>query len=329
MKVFLADLDSKKTELEQLIDAFRSKVAGVEDIIDAVLSDAQVRDIAKDILAIKDDTCALRTAKYLRADKLASVKRFTEAMSTEDRVDDTDPATGAAKTPTLYVPPLTKGQMVFVNFAGIGSELDRGHFAIVWDDVSPRQDSIVIIPTKSEKPHYKEYDHAFSIGQVDFFSKETWVQLRAITTISRKRITLTRFQPDSSTPNREVYISDDQEKWIEDAMRVTFGKQMSLLDKILNNGKSRIPEFLDYAVQSLHFNRATRFFKNDWDSGVTYYCLYDDENQYEIHWHAPQENLSRGARNTKILDWAHAMPSSGLSRQAVKQAKYQNLQALR
>jgi hypothetical protein len=295
------------------IDMFKSRVNGLEDVIEDVMQDKQLqaiirsmsieidyREIVNVILITQADTCTLRHRNMSRSDKLSSIHRFVRSIAKVDQVDN-------ITSPTMFTPPIQKGQMIYVDFAGVGAELDNQHFAIVWDDVSINQDRIIIIPVKSEKVKYKEYPHSFSIGKVDFLSRETWVDVRDITSISRKRIVVYQFESSvGANDHREVYLSKQQENRIEDALRVYWGKQKTLLDRILENNKERIPTFSDPPVQLTHMFRPIRRFNTSQDRTKTEYELFNDSIIYNINWKHPTGLISKGQRNQFIRKMAYA-----------------------
>ncbi|MCG7377360.1 type II toxin-antitoxin system PemK/MazF family toxin [Paenibacillus sp. ACRSA] len=292
---------------------FKNRVTGLDDILDDVIQDSQLqnvlrrmayengyREIVDLILLMQSDTCSLRPVNMSRLQKIESVKRFVNSISKDDQVDDPN-------TPTMFTPPIQKGQMIYVDFAGVGAELNNKHFAIVWDDVTDKQDKIVVIPVKSEKPKYRDYPNSFSIGNVDFFPKETWVDVRELTSISRKRICATQFESmQNANDFREVYLCSEQENRIEDAFRVYWGKQKSLLDRILENNKQRIPAFGDPDVQIHHFFRPVKYFKTDPSRTKSEYTFFNDNTIYEIIWRDATTSINQGERRKLIKEIAYA-----------------------
>lgn len=295
------------------MDAFKTKISGLEDILDDVVQDTQLQDILRTmslennyreivntILTTQQDTCPLRQINMSRNQKLLSIKRFVNSISQVDSVDN-------QTRPTMFSPPIQKGQMIFVDFAGIGAELDKQHFAIVWDDVKSTQDKVVIIPVKSEKPQYKEYPNSFSIGTVDFFTKETWVDVRELTAISRKRISGYQFESSpGANDHKEAYLTPEQENRIKDAFRIYWGMQKTLLDRILENNKERVPTFLNPNLQLPHLFRSVKSFKTNANRTRTEYLLYNDNTVYVINWKNTITQITQGKRNQLIKKIAYA-----------------------
>lgn len=338
MQQLINDLMNKNNEIDKLITDFRAKIVGIEQLLDDVIvdqvlqeifkkmsSELDFRTIAENILNMQPDSCNLRKQNMTRADKLQSVKIFVESISKADQVDN-------LTSPTFFTPPLEKGQMVLVNFSGIGGELNRVHYGIVWN-VAAEMDCIQILPVKSDKIHYKEFEHAFSIGKVGHLSKETWIDVREIMTISRKRINTNLLESSPGAGDaREVYLNPSQEYRINDGLRVYWGKQRNLLSFILSNNKSRLPIIRDYSQQYNHFLRPVKYFKTDSARITSEYQLIDDTTTFYIDWRVPSRSLGQGQRNREVKKFAYPVPintrGTRVDRETIRNNQYGNLQSI-
>ena len=80
---------------------------------------------------------------------IKKVELFAESDAKPDVLD----------TDGNYQPEINKLDFVHVDFTGVGSEWDGGHYGVVWS-VNPKFDSFVVIPTTSQSR--KEYPDVFS-----------------------------------------------------------------------------------------------------------------------------------------------------------------------
>jgi len=202
-----------------------------------------------------------------------------------------------------FKPEVTKRMMVEVNFTGVGGEHNDTHFGIVWDS-DPIRDNVLVIPTTSLKEDKKFYNHYFSIGKVDFFTKETVVMLDQTLAISHKRITKETFTDPSSRAITPVYISQDQEWRIRDGIRVSYLGQPTLFDYLLKNFRGFIPEMSNEPLQHSHLLRPFILVSNDPEK-LQYSLIDDPGTVYTIFWKS--SSVSRGQRDRLLSTWHYAL----------------------
>ncbi|PKC52099.1 hypothetical protein RhiirA1_482271 [Rhizophagus irregularis] len=100
----------------------------------------QLTQLLQELISVTDDDRPLNGQVISRSTIFERTERFIQCSRKVDEVDNTDDQ-GQPRQPTQFVPPLTKGQLIKAKFSAVGSELDREHFAIVWDAI-PNRDSI-------------------------------------------------------------------------------------------------------------------------------------------------------------------------------------------
>lgn len=279
-----------------------------------VSEDQQLFRLLQELATVTDDHRPLN-GKVTRRDILDRTERFIQCSKRPDEVDDTDHE-GQPKEPTVFVPPLAKGQLIKAKFSAVGSELDREHFAIVWD-VLPNRDSVQIIPTESMKNKIRETKHRFNIGKVRPLTVQTAVLLEQMTCISRKRIDQTEF----TSRNIPAYLSDSQVKRIEEGFRVMLLNEESLLEHMLNNNFKFVPQFTDADKQLHHLLRPLASKK--YDKKVLKYTLHNDPSEYELTW--VKTTLGRSARNWAIRSLANVIDTEAKSREKMREELYNKM----
>jgi hypothetical protein len=303
-----------RSEHQDLIDLITRK-PHLKDLFLAVGTDEQLTRLLQELVSVSDDIRPLNGQVISRSTILDRTERFIQCSKKADEVDDTDNQ-GRSKKPTRFVPPLEKGQLIKAKFTAVGSELDKEHYAIVWD-VIPNRDSVQVIPTESMKNKTKETKHRFSIGKIRPLVLETVVCLEQMTCISRKRIVQTEF----TKQNIPVYISPDQEQRIKEGFRVMLLKEESLLEHLLKNNVKFVPKFSNPTQQLSHLLRPLA--SKDYNKKVLTYTLYNDPTEYKITW--VKTSLTKDQRNEMILSLANVIDTETKDRVTARNEIYQQM----
>lgn len=297
----LLDLISRKPELENLF-------LGIG-------KDNQLINLMHELTSVTDDIRPLNGQVIPRSLILERTERFIQCSKKADEVDDTD-ENGDSREPSIFFPTLTKGQLIKAKFSAVGSELDKEHFAIVWD-VIPNRDSIQVIPTESMKSKIRETKHRFSLGKVRPLTLPTAVCLEQMTCISRKRIVQTEF----TKRNTPVYLTEAQERRIEEGFRVMLLNEESLLEHLIKNNIKYIPQFGDPVSQLSHLLRPLS--SKRYDKKILTYTLYNDPNAYEVTW--VKTSMPVKQRNYVIRSLANVVDTETKDRETARSEIYKNM----
>nr|WP_259548622.1 hypothetical protein [Heyndrickxia oleronia] len=302
------------SEHQDLIDLIANK-PHLKDLFVEVGADIQLTQLLQELISVTDDNRPLNGQIISRSTIFERTERFIKCSKKADEVDDTDDQ-GHPRQPTQFVPPLTKGQLIKAKFSAVGSELDKEHFAIVWDAI-PNRDSIQVIPTESMKSKIRETKHRFSIGKIRPLTLATAVCLEQMTCISRKRIVKTEF----TNQNIPVYLSSDQEQRIEEGIRVMLLNEESLLEHLLKNNLKFIPQFDNPAQQLSHLLRPLK--SKDYDKKVLTYTLYNDSTEYKVTW--VKTSLNKDRRIKIIRSLANVIDTETKNRITARNEIYQQM----
>ncbi|KGR89789.1 hypothetical protein CD30_15300 [Ureibacillus massiliensis 4400831 = CIP 108448 = CCUG 49529] len=302
------------SEHQDIIDLLADKPY-LKDLFLEVGLDSQLTQLLQELISVTDDDRPLNGQVISRSTIFERTERFIQCSRKVDEVDNTDDQ-GQPRQPTQFVPPLAKGQLIKAKFSAVGSELDREHFAIVWDAI-PNRDSIQVIPTESMKSKIKETKHRFSIGKIRPLSLATAVCMEQITCISRKRIVKTEF----TKQNIPVYLSSDQEKRIEEGIRVMLLNEESLLEHLIKNNLKFIPQFDNPAQQLTHLLRP--LMSKSYDKKVLTYTLYNDSTEYKITW--VKTSLKKERRVRTIQSLANVIDTDTKDRITARNEIYQKM----
>lgn len=215
----------------------------------------------------------LRKLRYLpqSEDTLNRISRYVDSAKNHIRKDDRG----------LHLPKASRFMIVRVNFAGLGTELDDAHYAIVWEEHRKR-DNISVIPTTSFKPvSTLETGLTFNIGHVDFLSGETVVLMDQIISISRKRLQAVRHY-NPGTERREIAkLSRDQQFRVKDGFRIYGLHEATFFNEFLRDSfKDTLPELQDPDVQFDHLHRPVITIQNTKNELI--YQLYNDTRHFKI-----------------------------------------------
>lgn len=183
--------------------------------------------------------------------------QFRRMVEIEARGLETD--TGGRYTPTLVA-----GQVVKVNFIGLGSVMNLPHFAVVWRAL-PYEPNLVVIPLTSK---FKPGQEFYNLGQIDGLpERDSIVVANQPQTVSRKSVRVCR-----KGANREslVNLSEVQMMRLNDMVRRALARgELPLRNVLEKNIKIMVP-----LLTKSHFD--------DLDRPVTY-AIEGDILSYQIY----------------------------------------------
>ncbi|WP_176586040.1 type II toxin-antitoxin system PemK/MazF family toxin [Priestia megaterium] len=318
----LIELITKQTELLQKLEE-NDKYDSLELYSQMIQSDALLKDI---ILNIKDIT-------EKREDTLKRINMYTLSAKVPDNIEEIEvEERGKTVKKRVYNPIVTKGQVIRVNFSGLGSELYKEHYAIVWD-VKSNREQITVIPTYSYKSDTMEKNNLFNIGGVrnlyNLTNSETLVSIDQVTTISRKRILATDFE------GKTAYLTADQKKRIMDGFRAYWVKEKTLYNIISETYKDHLPHFTDLNLSLNHMFRPIlrkNWKKIDEDQKLLTYSFYDDKDngnnpiEYEIKFIKMKVPNNKSRKNL-IDSLIYHKANKDKTRNEVRTAAYNNIQS--
>lgn len=279
-----------------------------------VIGEVEYQRILKHISTIEDDPYV---SDQTRLDTLERIRRYTSsaARKTKKRED--------RRGILQFSPVINKYEMVWVNFAGIGSEHDRKHLAIVWD-VDYNRDHVLILPTTSFKDDSVESGISFNIGRIGFLSKETQVMLDQTMSVSRKRIMATKHEEPVSKRPDFVRLSPAQKQRIQEGFRILWFEEKTLFQELLEAHRNRMPQLQNADIQYSHLHRPFIKIWNGPDKLV--YALHDRPHvSYTVHRHAV--TTAEKKRRGLLYTWAKAITSNGRTREQNIQLAYEAMQA--
>ncbi|MGE7839068.1 type II toxin-antitoxin system PemK/MazF family toxin [Viridibacillus arvi] len=268
----------------------------------SILGDNNLKKIMNNIADIQDEPAV---PSRTRTNTLERIERYTNSAKRKHEFHHSKS--------DAYLPIVDDGELIYIEFSGLGSEIDENHYGIVWQSFR-RKDTLVIIPTTSFKEEStRENGSVFNIGNVAFMNKESVVLLDQITNISRKKIDrskrhLTRQtigkHPNGKPKHMFAKISPEQQERIKDGFRVHFLKEKTLYDLLLLNYKDKMPYISEYNVQIRHMYRPIVINEKS-TPDVLFYSLYEDlEKLYTIPLFEYIGTLEN--RNIVFNNWVHA-----------------------
>ncbi|WP_322904645.1 type II toxin-antitoxin system PemK/MazF family toxin [Paenibacillus campi] len=239
------------------------------ELFNHFIHDNKAKQIASQIMNIKGDTFFL---PHTRENKLSRIDRFVKSASRNTQKN---------KDGSLF-PTTRPFSIICVNFAGIGSEHDEYHYAIVWTEQRSR-DNITVIPTTSFKADRTlETEGSFNIGKVAFLQDETVVLLEQLTTISRKRIQKIKHLNPLTNNLEIVTLSKTQQERIKDGFRIIGLKEKSLYKEFIEKSfQDTLPVFSNHSLQYTHLNRPIKVIKNTKET--LSYSLYESEEVFTMN----------------------------------------------
>jgi hypothetical protein len=186
-----------------------------------------------------------------------------------------------------YLPEIRKLDFVHVDFTGVGSEWDGGHYGLVWN-VNPKFDSFVVIPTTSQ--NRTEYADVFPVGRILGLPKGTTTLLVSdMTRVSRKRIepvTFNHFQKGLTTSR----LKRDHISRIEEAIAVTYGNQTTFERFLSQNTLVAMPEDLS-PIYAWRFKPIVGRF--DPKNLIFYYRLWNKDIWHRMKMVNPKEKITK------------------------------------
>lgn len=300
LEEFLRELLSLPEEERKVILEFNSKLLGEpsgyrSELLkhyNTILSDQDLLEVVRHLDRVKDDPGELA---YTRSDTLKRIQRYVNSAAKETR-----------KGPDgTRIPRVGKFEIAKVNFAGLGSELDDKHYAIIWE-AYPKRDHVVVIPTTSFKEiSTLETGTSFNIGCVGAMQAETVVTLGQITTLSRKRIINVEGYRDGT---RKVYhkLNPAQQARLLDGFRVFAFGERTLYDRFIKSTlQDRLPMFLDHDVQYAHLHRPVVVIQEEPDE--LKYSLYGDPATVYILQRKPFTLATGQTRSRLLKEWVDAV----------------------
>ncbi|MCM3405931.1 hypothetical protein [Cytobacillus oceanisediminis] len=236
---------------------------------------------------------------------LKKIELFSESDAKDDQIDDHG----------KYMPEIKKLEFVHVNFTGVGSEWDGGHYGLVWQ-VNPKFDSFTVIPTTSKKR--EEYADVFSIGRVlGLPNGETTLLVSDMTRVSRKRISPVKFQhwKKGLVTSR---INDAFIPRIEDAISISYGGQTSFEMFLRESTMVAMPADLS-PIYSWRFKPI--FGRYERSTNMLYYRLSNSDV-----WHMMQMvNPNSHIRKKEKIDIVKGLFSMNNAVRSAAEAEYKRL----
>lgn len=244
---------------------------------------------------------------------LGTINRFTESAKKHDSYDHST---------KIYTPVLNSGNkkyLIEVNFAGLGSEVNEKHYAIVWEQ-EPWRDHIVVIPTTSLKDTTKIKPTLFNIGKVDFMTKETVVKLDQITTISRKKIKNIIVKDYITGETGIAVLSNEQVMRIEEGLEILyFGAKTLYRGEIENIYRNRLPSFIEPLIQFEHLHRQYKIIRLSPEK--VEYQLLNDPSRTTYILYRNKTSINTPKRKALLKTWINASASYDKSQKPWKLIK--------
>ncbi|WP_079504504.1 type II toxin-antitoxin system PemK/MazF family toxin [Mesobacillus jeotgali] len=185
-----------------------------------------LNNILKEFNELNDFLASLSTVD--RAIILKKIKLFAEKDASIVHFDSSK---------QKFVPDYQKMDIVHCDFTGVGFEWDGPHYAVIWD-INPKLDSVMVIPTTSQK---RKGDLAgiIPVGTISGLNngtkqKSTTLLVTDMTRVSRKRLSKVTF----NHPKKGVIPVRLPFAWvkrIQEAIAVTYGDEITFEEFLLNN----------------------------------------------------------------------------------------------
>ncbi|MEK4627366.1 hypothetical protein MKZ17_03870 [Solibacillus sp. FSL R7-0682] len=235
--------------------------AEIMSVIDTLFNDNDLLKIIKELATVTDDS---EEPLQTRTDSLDRIFRFIKAINNPNRVN-------VVNSERNFLPIIKKFQLVLFDLPGVGGELNKAHYGIVWD-LKLTRDELLVIMTNS----YKDYKHIetstrFNIGPVGNQSLSTFVILDQIQTISRKKIIATVFD------GQELILNEAQQKRIDRSISLLSTKEIPLSEFLMNKKRKLIPIFDDFEVQIEHLNMPFKIISQS-KFHLSYMLFFEDDS---------------------------------------------------
>jgi hypothetical protein len=249
-----------------------------------------------------------------REDIIRKIKLFAENDAKQHQTEiQKNPYTG--KETKIYLPKLSRLDVVHCDFTGVGFEWDGPHYALVWN-VNPAFDSVTVIPTTSESR--EEYANVFDVGQIQGLPiGKTTLLVADTTTVSRKRLSEIKFKH----PKKGVINARLANAWLDrifQAMSVTFGNEITFQDFVLRSTGVAMPidlqKFRLWRFVPIH---ATY----DSVAGVLNYRIWNQEQYHKAEFILPKQQISVGIKQQLVRDLFSTDPTV----RAAAEDRYQTL----
>jgi hypothetical protein len=209
-----------------------------------------------------------------------------------------------------FVPFLEKGQVIKVNFVGLGTVIDRSHYAVVWD-AHPTNEHTVVIPLTSKVRAGKGY---FEIGPIDGLEAASHViKSNQPQSISRKSIQIwTKKNEDGQ--NVVVTLEDWQLRKTEELFRISQLKEPTLV-KVLN-------QFIGLKVP---ITPSIDYFENLYKP--IHYFVLEDKLYYKVYQDAPIkiiETMNIGIRSGERKELLKKLFSEDASQRLIAESSIED-----
>lgn len=154
-----------------------------------------------------------------------------------------------------FVPYLQKGQVVKVYFVGLGSVIDRPHYAVVWD-AHPESEHIVVLPLTSKTRAGKSY---FEIGPIDGLPAVSHVvKANQPQSVSRKSVKIWT-KKDNNGNNVVITLNETQLNKTEELFRISQLGEPTLVKVLTKNIGLQVP-ITDSAVYYDDLHKPVHYF---------------------------------------------------------------------
>ena len=252
-------------------------------------------NIENTIKNYKDDPTVITDSQKF---KLFSTNRFATNAAKEHWKDKKN----------IYLPILKIDQVIWVNFSGIGSELDNEHMAVIIN-CNQSVDTVTILPLTSFKNESTIEDHLkFSIGTLTGQNKKSVALFSQITTISRKRV-LNHKLTNYHNKEHITFLDSKQKELVKLGLKVNLLKEKHLFQELVQNEKI-IPQFENPDEQYFHLKYPYQ--KNIIESTsrkLVYSIDNDPTKQYCIDLVPYDKSLSRKERKDFLNSWYRVTPN--------------------
>lgn len=180
------------------------------------------------------------------------------------------------KVPTDPPPPappiepyFSRRDFAWFEFGGVGSEIDKLHLGMVWED-NADNDEITVIPTTSAFD--KEYEDKLNLGVISGLpNRDTILLVNKMTRISRKRASLYKNKYVQGT------LLGQLEYRIRWSIALTFLQEKSLHYFILHSCGDELPADFNTSYQDIRYT-PVRDVSYDPTTHVLHYRVWDQSN---------------------------------------------------
>ena len=196
-----------------------------------------------------------------------------------------------------FIPKFKQMDIVHCDFTGVGFEWDGPHYALVWD-VNPRFDSILVIPTTSQRR--KNLHSVINVGKISGLpnNKDTTLLISDMTRVSRKRLEeLTYQHPKKGKQN--VRLPQPWKTKIIESITTTYTNEITFEEFLIN--KCGMDMLVDTVVlEKLRYKPVKASY--DKTNKTLSFRIWNEENYHTLKLNSPKNEISREQRRQIILD---------------------------